>query len=222
MGSKIEFPSNNSDESNSNLDTVRFIASANLSFSQLKPYSEIFCAMNPQKNVALLCCCRFWGGKTHRKVDPGDTRSSPFATICSKCAPYLGVENDTHGQLSINCTLKKTKVVTLLYEKCAILSETSVSVMSEWHTKGMANSHTSVAHAFPSSRQCNLWRNDKNGRFSDLVVKRKLGHVRPLVCSGKAGSSGSAFPHFTDWYGICWDLSPKLISVALPTSMLLP
>ena len=155
----------------------------------------------------------FWEKKTHREVDPGDTRSSPFATICSKCAPYLGVENDTHGQLSINCTLKKTKVVTLLYEKCAALSETSVSVMSEWHTKGMANSHTSVAHAFRSSRQCNLWRSDKHGRFSDLVVKRKLGHVRPLVCSGKAGSSGSACPTFyrlvwdmLGYVGICWDM----------------
>ena len=63
LGSKIEWHSNNSDESNSNLDTVRFIASANLSFSQLKPYSEIFCAMNPQKNVALLCCWRLFGRK---------------------------------------------------------------------------------------------------------------------------------------------------------------
>lgn len=188
--------------------------------------------MNPPKNVALLCCWHFLGEKkpTERSIlgTHGPVHLRPFVLNVRHTSAW----KMTHMVSYQSIAPKKNESRDLaVWKMCNMKWNVRFSGfescwMSEWHTKGMANSHTSVAHAFLSSRQCNLWRSDKNGRFSDLVVKRKLGHVRPLVCSGKAGSSGSACPTF---YRLVWDMLgyvgiwvKKLISVALPTSMMLP
>lgn len=228
-GSKIEFPSNNLDESNSNLDTVPFIASANLFCKpELQSIEAILRDLlrNESSTKTWIRCAVgvFWekkntGGSilgTH-----GPVHLQPFVLNVRHTSAW----KMTHMVSYRSIAPKKTRVVTLLYEKCwnikwnVRFSGFESFWMSEWHTKGMANSCTSVAHAFLSSQQCNLWRNGKNGRFSDLVVKRNLGHVRPLVCSGKAGSSVSACPTF---YRLVWAVgseSSPLISVALPTML---
>ena len=83
-------------------------------------------------------------GRLDVLVNPGPTRSKPFATICGKCAPYLGILGAW-----------KNNAIQL----CARIWSDDIVVPccpSQHEIKDLANSRTSVEHDFHLHLQWNL------------------------------------------------------------------
>lgn len=83
-------------------------------------------------------------GRLDVLVNPGPTRSKPFATICGKCAPYLGILGAWKNNAS---------------QLCARIWSDDIVVPccpSQHEIKDLANSRTSVEHDFHLHLQWNL------------------------------------------------------------------